>query len=94
MNTTPYPAEVRIMPRRKRPWRAWIFLLAVAALVLAVLAWSPRAQPATARHSPAAAVTPQQAVHPAPARAGVTVTVNGTAYACAAPLKPAPKPRK
>ena len=93
MNTTPYPAEIRVVPRRRRG-RARLALLAVTALVLAALAWSPRAQPQATRHSPAAAVTRQHAVHPAPAKAGVTVTVNGTAYVCAAPLKPALKPKK
>ena len=92
MNTSyPYPGELVLVPR-KRHTRLRLGLLAVAAVILAVLPWSPRAQPA--RHSPAAAVTRQHAVHPAPAKARVTVAVNGTAYACAAPLKPAPKPRK
>ena len=36
-------------------------------LVLAALAWPPRAQLATARHRPAAAVTRQQAAPAAPA---------------------------
>jgi hypothetical protein len=88
VNTTPYPAEVRIMPRRKRPWRAWIFLLAVAALVLAALAWSPKVQPRPAGQRPTTAVTRQQSVHPAPAKAGVTVTVGKVTYACSVPLKP------
>jgi hypothetical protein len=75
VNTTPYPAEVRITPRRRRPWRAWLFLLAAAALVIAALAWAPRAQPA-ARQAPVAH-------HPlAPAKPGITVTVGKTAYAC------------
>ena len=92
MNTSyPYPGELMLVPR-KRHTRLRLGLLAAAAVILAVLAWSPRAQPA--RHSPAAAVTGRQPTHPALAKAGVMVTVNGTAYACGAPLKPAPKPRK
>jgi len=54
MNTSyPYPGELMLVPR-KRHTRLRLGLLAVAAVILAVLAWSPRAQPGCRGHRPAA----------------------------------------
>ena len=83
----PYPSEIRIVPRRRRPWRVWLFIAVSAAFVITALAWPHRAHPQPAGQKPAAAVTSRQAVHARPAKAGITVTVGRVTYACT-PLKP------
>lgn len=83
MSTFPYPdAEIRVVPRRRRR-SPLLAALAVAALVLVALAWSPRTHLAPAAHSPAAVVH-RPAPAPLPVKAGVTVTVGKIAYACTA----------
>ena len=83
LNSPPaYPAaEIRVVPRRRR--RPWIAILGVAAIILVAAAWLPRAKPhpVSATHSTAAVVR-QPAARPAPAKAGVSVTVGRTVYAC------------
>lgn len=81
----PYPAEIRLVPRR-RHGRAWLAALAAAALVLTAYAWAPKAHPAA--HP---AVAQHQAAHPAPAKPAMTVTVGRAVYACT--VVPTPKAR-
>jgi len=79
---TPYPAELRIVPRRRRPWAAWLAFLAVAALAVTAFAWAPRgAQPA---RSAAVAHRPPKAAPP------VRVTVGRVSYSCTV-IPPKPK---
>ena len=85
--TVPYPSEIRPARKRKRYRSALLFILVVAAGLLVALAWPARAHPARynpVTHSLTAAVH-QPAAH---AAKGVTVTVNGTAFACAIPKPP------
>lgn len=83
----PYPSEIRPLRPRRRYRRVLLFILAIAAGLLLTLAWPTRAHPAghnPVTHSLTAAVH-QPAAH---AAKGVTVTVNGTAFACAIPKPP------
>ena len=81
MSAAPYPAELRVMPRR-RPWRPWLLAMAVVASLLAVWNWAPRPDLAAAPHRPAAAVA-HPAAHPALAKPSpLAVSIGKTAYAC------------
>ena len=92
LTTVPFPSDIRFVPRRRHT-RAWLALLATAAVVLAALAL-PRSHPAARRDAPAAAVT-HQAAHPQPAKAAITVTAGKAVYACTVvPAKPAVKPKR
>ena len=84
----PYPAEIYVLPRRRRSWRTRLIVLGMAALVILGLAWPHRAQPQPVKAKPVAAVTHRPAK---PARAAVTVAVGTVVYACAVPPKPAKK---
>ncbi len=91
----PYPSEIRPLHPRRRYRAVMLFLLAVAALILLAIAVQPRHSPATHRlitvvKANASAATHNAVVHQPAAHAakGVTVTVNGTAFACAIPKPP------
>lgn len=96
MNVPPYPSEYALVPRRRRPWRAWLLLLAVAAAILLALAYPPRVDPHPEHLGQAAAVlTHKPSAHPAPAKSAVTVAVGKAVYSCVpATPKPAPKPKR
>jgi hypothetical protein len=70
-----------MLPRRRRYTRLIVALLSAIAATLAVLVWHPSSHPAqTAR--PTVAPVGHRATVTAPAKAGITVTANGQAYAC------------
>ena len=87
-HTAPYPAEIMLVPHRRRSWRGRFTLAVLGALALVAVAVN--IAPGLSLSSPAQHVTHAAAARPAPPPA-VKLTVGGRAYACT--VAPAPRPK-